>query len=81
MMDASELLPKLSASKLVSYKIDKTNIINSSSYFVPILGDPRVNEQLVLTVTHIILMREHNRIATELAAINPHWDDEKLYHV
>ncbi|KZS09370.1 Chorion peroxidase [Daphnia magna] len=42
-------------------------------------GDPRVNEQLVLSVTHTLLMREHNRIAQELSVINPHWDDEIIY--
>jgi len=42
-------------------------------------GDPRVNEQLVLSVTHILLMREHNRMAAELAALNPHWSDETTY--
>ena len=45
------------------------------------LGDPRVNEQLVLSVTHTLIMREHNRIAEELYAINPHWDDETIYQV
>ena len=44
-------------------------------------GDQRVNEQLVLSVTHIIMMREHNRMAEELATINPHWDDERIYQV
>ncbi|KAK7076494.1 hypothetical protein SK128_009108, partial [Halocaridina rubra] len=42
-------------------------------------GDGRVNEQLVLAVVHTMMMREHNRIATELYKINPHWDDETLY--
>ncbi|KAK4320758.1 hypothetical protein Pmani_008413, partial [Petrolisthes manimaculis] len=43
-------------------------------------GDGRVNEQLVLAVIHTMMMREHNRIAMELYRINPHWDDDKLYH-
>ena len=42
-------------------------------------GDFRVNEHLALTVMHTIWFREHNRIARELAAINPSWDDERLY--
>jgi len=47
--------------------------------FCFLAGDPRVNEQLVLSVTHIIFMREHNRMAGELATINAHWDDERIY--
>jgi hypothetical protein len=41
----------------------------------------RVNEQTVLGVVHLLMVREHNRIATELAKINPHWNDETIYHV
>ncbi|KAL1122387.1 hypothetical protein AAG570_003792 [Ranatra chinensis] len=42
-------------------------------------GDNRVNEQLALGVLHTLTIREHNRIATQLANLNPHWDDETLY--
>nr|CAD7194069.1 unnamed protein product [Timema douglasi] len=42
-------------------------------------GEIRVNEQLVLTCMHTLMAREHNRVASGLGQINPHWDDETLY--
>jgi len=42
-------------------------------------GDFRVNEQLNLIVLHTLFMREHNRIATQLASMNPSWTDDKIY--
>ncbi|XP_046682531.1 peroxidase-like [Homalodisca vitripennis] len=42
-------------------------------------GDVRGNQNPQLTVLQIVMLREHNRIATTLSHINPHWDDETLY--
>lgn len=42
-------------------------------------GDIRVNENVGLTLMHTIWMREHNRIARQLAAINPHWEDSQIF--
>uniref|UniRef100_A0AAY4DN87 Peroxidase n=1 Tax=Denticeps clupeoides TaxID=299321 RepID=A0AAY4DN87_9TELE len=43
-------------------------------------GDHRANEQLALTAMHTVWFREHNRIATELLRLNPHWDGDTIYH-
>lgn len=42
-------------------------------------GDIRANENVGLMIMHIIWAREHNRIARNLARINPHWDDHTLF--
>ncbi len=42
-------------------------------------GDARVNEQIGLTATHTLFMREHNRWADVLAAQNAGWSDEEVY--
>ncbi|XP_014293938.1 chorion peroxidase isoform X2 [Halyomorpha halys] len=45
-----------------------------------IFGEMRLNIDVMSAVLHFVLVREHNRIASELARINPNWNDEKLYH-
>lgn len=42
-------------------------------------GDQRASEQPALSAIHTIFMRLHNHIVGQLAAINSHWNDERLY--
>ncbi|XP_069974642.1 salivary peroxidase/catechol oxidase [Penaeus vannamei] len=44
-------------------------------------GDDRSNEHLGIMVSHMLYLREHNRIAMRLTKMNPHWDDERVYQV
>ncbi|WKX94320.1 hypothetical protein Q1695_011516 [Nippostrongylus brasiliensis] len=43
-------------------------------------GDSRVNLFVGLSAWHTIFTREHNRIATTLSRLNPHWNGDRLYH-
>ena len=38
-----------------------------------------MNEQTVLAIVHLFMVREHNRIARELGNINQHWEDEMIF--
>lgn len=42
-------------------------------------GDIRANEQAALVAAHTLFVREHNRLAAQLAAENPDWTDEQIY--
>ena len=42
-------------------------------------GDVRANEQLGLISMHTLFVREHNRLADEISAAQPGWDDERVY--
>jgi hypothetical protein len=42
-------------------------------------GDVRANENIELTAMQTLFMRNHNRLADELHALNPSWNDEQLY--
>ena len=42
-------------------------------------GDVRANENVYLTAMHTLWVREHNRVADEIAAADPMLDDEAIY--
>ena len=42
-------------------------------------GDVRANEQVGLTAMHTLFVREHNRLADEIAAADPDLSDEAIY--
>ncbi|XP_062379539.1 thyroid peroxidase [Sardina pilchardus] len=42
-------------------------------------GDSRVNEVLPLIALHTLWLREHNRVAAALRALNPHWSAHTTY--
>lgn len=58
---------------------DEGCIRPSEDVYCFLAGDPRVNEQTVLATIHTVFVRNHNLIASEMAVINPHWNDETLF--
>ncbi len=42
-------------------------------------GDIRANENSVLVTVHTLFVREHNRLATELAIAHPDWTDSQIF--
>lgn len=64
---------------LTGNQTDDCSIEDPNRFKCFIGGDVRVNEQNGLTMMHALLLREHNRIAEELARLNPQWSDNHLF--
>ena len=70
---AGGLLPGLNAAGLAN---DDPFGLGAQQFLA---GDVRANEQVGLTATHSLFIREHNRLAGLLKANNPTFSDETLY--
>lgn len=53
--------------------LDPTNPFNF------VAGDVRVNENVELTSVQSLFIREHNRLAGQIAVANPSWTDEQIF--
>ena len=59
--------------------LENDNPTNQDPTNLFVAGDVRANENSVLTSLHTLMMREHNRLAEELAIAHPDWTDEQLF--
>ncbi|XP_036053080.1 eosinophil peroxidase [Onychomys torridus] len=57
-------------------------LLTNRSVRIPcfLAGDTRSSETPKLAALHTLFVREHNRLATELRRLNPHWSGDKLYN-
>ncbi|GAB6025721.1 hypothetical protein CHUAL_011705 [Chamberlinius hualienensis] len=62
-----------------NWPVDCRRNLQESDIGCFVAGDVRVNEQLGLIAMHTVWFREHNRLATELRSMNPHWEAERIY--
>ncbi|XP_040357587.1 peroxidase [Ixodes scapularis] len=72
-LDGEELLPR-------SFYPDSDRCSNLEKGEVCFrAGDERVNEHPALACLHTVWLRQHNKVARELARLNSLWDDERLF--
>ncbi|CAG7726815.1 unnamed protein product [Allacma fusca] len=66
--------------KILMPQISHLRECKSPSGYCFFAGDPRASEQPALASVHTIFLRAHNHLADDLHSINPHWDEDRLYH-
>ncbi|MEM7228468.1 MAG: peroxidase family protein [Planctomycetota bacterium] len=71
---------KTSTNDLLPFNTDALE--NAPSSLIPtffVAGDIRANEQVGLTAMHTLFVREHNRLADQIALQQPHLDGDAIY--
>lgn len=72
---------KTSAGDLLPFNVDGIDNAGGPSAALFLAGDVRSNENVMLMSLHTLFVREHNRLATMLALLDPQADDETLYQL
>ena len=70
---------RTSAGGLLPFNVDGLPNSGGRSSELFLAGDVRANEQIGLTAMHALFVREHNRWALRLRALNPQWSGERVY--
>lgn len=74
-----ELLPLNNTTFFPNGVLENDNAGGSDPTTLFVAGDVRASENPALTALHTILLREHNRLADEIAAADPNLSDEQIY--
>ncbi len=77
-MDGTGML-KTSAGGYLPYNTAGIANAGGSGAELFVAGDVRANEQVGLAVMHTLFVREHNRLALEIAQAEPYLDGETIY--
>lgn len=70
---------KSSAGDLLPFNVNGFPNAGGPSPTLFLAGDVRSNEQVGLTAMHTLFLREHNRLADQIQAAHPSWNDELVY--
>jgi RHS repeat-associated protein len=74
-----DLMPLNSTDFFPDGPLENDNNGNADPTSLFVAGDVRASENVALASIHVLLLREHNRLADEIAAADPQLSDEEVY--